>query len=148
MENIQKTSNLVNFQCSIQATSIELGQQTDFWSFFYSYLWPIFLLIQIKMKPHERIRYTFYNLFRKLLFSIGHDFLQKDGFKPTAYTFFMYGLNALGFTSCVYTIIWYDIATALNSIGYGAVNIQVVGIELNRNISPTTFCVRIVFIHA
>lgn len=88
------------------------------------------------MNSHERIRYIFYNLFRKLLFSIGHDFLQEEGFKPTAYTFFLYGINVLGFTSCIYTIIWYDVSTKLNSIGYGAVNIQVVNIKLNRIFSP------------
>lgn len=77
------------------------------------------------MEPHERIRYTFYNLLAKLLMSIGHNYLHKNGFKPHLYTYFMYLVNAVGFTSCIYTIIWYDAATALNSIGYGAVNVQV-----------------------
>lgn len=80
---------------------------------------------KVKMKPHERIRYTFYDLFRKLLKSIGHDFLQKGGFKPTWYAFSLYGLNAFGFACCVYTVVVYDVSTGLNSIGYGAVNIQV-----------------------
>lgn len=77
------------------------------------------------MEPHERIRYTFYTLLRKLLIASGHDFFQNGGFKPNLYTFFLYGLNALGFSFCIYTVIWYDVATGLHSIGYGAVNVQV-----------------------
>lgn len=77
------------------------------------------------MEPHERIRYIFYNLLCKFLILVGHDFLGKDVFKPSLYTIFLYGLNALGFVSCIYTLIWYDISTGLNAIGYGAFNIQV-----------------------
>lgn len=77
------------------------------------------------MKPYERIRFVFYNLLKKLLTSIGHDFVGKDPFKPTLYTFFTYGLNALGITSCIYTMLMYDVATGLNSIAYGSINIQV-----------------------
>lgn len=77
------------------------------------------------MEPHERIRYVFYNLLRKFLIAVGHDFLHKDGFKPSLYSFFLYGINSFDFISCIYTMIWYDIATGLYSIGYGAINIQV-----------------------
>ena len=77
------------------------------------------------MEPHDRMRYTFYNLLRKILISIGHNFFCDGGFKPTFYTIFLYGLNALGVTSCIYTLIWYDVSTGLNAIGYGAINIQV-----------------------
>lgn len=77
------------------------------------------------MKPHERIRHTYHILLRKLLVAVGHDFLQKGGFKPSSYTFFLYGLNAFGFASCIYTVLVYDVATGLNSIGIGANNIQV-----------------------
>lgn len=79
------------------------------------------------MEPHQRSRYTFYDSFRKILISIGHDndIFIKDSFKPNFNSSFLYGLNALGFISCVYTIIWYDVSTGLNSIGYGAINVQV-----------------------
>lgn len=77
------------------------------------------------MEPQERIRYTFYNLLRKCLIAMGHDFLQGDGFKPNLYAFFLYAINAIGFISCVYTVIWYDISTGLGSVGYGAISIQV-----------------------
>lgn len=78
------------------------------------------------MQPHERIRHIFYNSFRKLLISTGHDYLGEGGeFKPNFLTYFMYLFNAVGFITCIYTIIWYDVETGLNSIGYGAVNIQV-----------------------
>lgn len=77
------------------------------------------------MEPHERIRYVFYNLLQKLLTSIGHNFLANGSFKPNAYSFFLYGLNALGFTSCVYTVISYGVSTGLSSICYGAINFQV-----------------------
>ena len=77
------------------------------------------------MEPHERIRYTFCTLLRKLLASIGHDFLRNGEFKPNFYSYFLYGINALGFTSCIYTLMTYDVATGLNSIGYGAVTVQV-----------------------
>lgn len=77
------------------------------------------------MKPDERIRWTFYDLFRKLLIIVGHDYLRKDGLKRNLYTYFVYFTNAVGFTSCIYTVMWYDFSTGLNSIGYGAVNIQV-----------------------
>lgn len=37
------------------------------------------------------------------------------------------------FGPCIYTVIWYDIPTGLNSLGYGAVNIQVkVTIDLSH----------------
>lgn len=65
--------------------------------------------------------------------AVGHDFLQSGGFKPTPYTFFMYGLNALGLISCIYTIIWYDVSTGLNSIGYGAINVQVKTYNFNNH---------------
>lgn len=91
------------------------------------------LFFHIKMEPHERIRYVFYSLQRKLLIAVGHDFLGKDGFTPNSRTYFIYGLNALALASCIYTVIWYDISTGLNSLGYGAVNIQVtVTIDLSH----------------
>lgn len=77
------------------------------------------------MEPHERIRYTFHTLQRTLVTAVGHDFFEVGGFKTNFLSFFMYGLNTLGITSCIYTLLWYDIATGLNSIGYGAINIQV-----------------------
>lgn len=77
------------------------------------------------MEPYERIRYVFYDLFHKLLIVTGHDYLRKGGLRRNYYSYFMYLANAVGFTSCIYTIIWYDAATGLNSIGYGTVNIQV-----------------------
>lgn len=81
--------------------------------------------LKIYFEPHQRIRYVFYNLLQKLLFPIGHDFLTEGGYKPTSNTYFMYCVNALSFASCIYTCIWYDISTGLNSLSYGAVNIQV-----------------------
>lgn len=77
------------------------------------------------MKPYERIRYTFYNLLQKLLISIGHNYLVKDEFKPSPYSFSLYAVNILGLLTCVYTVIVYDIPTGLNAIGYGAISIQV-----------------------
>lgn len=52
-------------------------------------------------------------------------FLREDGFNPTLYSYSLYALNALGFTSCIYTLTVYDTKTRLNSIGYGAINVQV-----------------------
>lgn len=77
------------------------------------------------MEPHERIRFTFHTLERTLLIVVGHNFFEDGGFKPNLISFFLYGLNMLGITSCIYTFLWYDISTGLNSIGYGAINIQV-----------------------
>lgn len=82
-------------------------------------------LFAAKMEPHERARYTFHNLLRRLLIVIGHNFIKEGGFKPNLFTFFLYALNVFGSVSCIYTVLWYDFETALNSIGYGAVNIQV-----------------------
>lgn len=77
------------------------------------------------MEPHERIRYIFHTLQRKLLIIVGHNFYDKGGFKTNFLSFCMYALNTLGLTSCIYTLLWYDTSTGLNSIGYGAINIQV-----------------------
>lgn len=52
------------------------------------------------MKPNERIHYTFFTLYRNLLIAIGHNYLQKGGFKLNLYKFFLFGFNTLGFTSC------------------------------------------------
>lgn len=78
-----------------------------------------------RMQPHEKIRHIFYTLHRTLLIFVGHNLYQEGGFKPNWYTFLLYGLNTLGITSCIYTLLWYDVSTGLNSIGYGAINIQV-----------------------
>lgn len=78
------------------------------------------------MKPHETIRYVFHNLLRNILIVLGHNFLQMDGFKPTPYTYFLYLTNVFALMSCIYTVMWYDISTGLNSFGYGAANIQVI----------------------
>lgn len=77
------------------------------------------------MEPHERICYTFYYLFRKLLIAVGHDAFQISGFRPNLYAFFLYGLNALSFVSFIYTVLVYDVATGLHAVGYGAINVQV-----------------------
>lgn len=77
------------------------------------------------MEPHERIRYIFHTLQRKLVIIVGHDFYEKGGFKTNFLSFCMYALNTLGLTSCIYTLLWYDTSTGLNSIGYGAINVQV-----------------------
>lgn len=77
------------------------------------------------MEPYERMRYTFFRLFRTILIIIGHDYLRKEGLKRNWYTYSMYLVNVAGFTSCIYTVMCYDVPTGLNSIGYGAVNIQV-----------------------
>lgn len=60
-----------------------------------------------------------------MLITAGHNYLHKDKFTPNLYTYFLYGLDALSFISCVYTVLVYDVSTGLNSIGYGAVSIQV-----------------------
>lgn len=83
------------------------------------------------MQPHERIRHTFYTLLRKLLIIVGHNFIDEGGFKPNLFSFFLYVLNVLGFASCIYTFFWYDIETGLKTIGYGAVNIQVMFFKIN-----------------
>lgn len=77
------------------------------------------------MESLKRIRFIFHNFLRTALIAVGHDFLQKDGFKPNLYTFFLYGLDAFAIACCAYTVIWYDVSTGLNSIGYGAINVQV-----------------------
>lgn len=52
-------------------------------------------------------------------------FFEKMDSNRIPFRFFLYGLNVLGFTSCIYTVLAYDVATGLDSIGCGAINIQV-----------------------
>ena len=77
------------------------------------------------MQPHERIRYLFYVILRKIATLLGHDIFDKDGLKLNAISYFLYGLNAAGLSSTIYTFFMYDITTGLNSIGYGAINCEV-----------------------
>lgn len=77
------------------------------------------------MLPHERIRRLFYNFLRKIAIVIGHDIFADGGLKLNALSYFLYGLNAAGLSSTIYTIYVYDTTTGLNSLGYGAINCQV-----------------------
>lgn len=81
------------------------------------------------MKPHERIRRLFYSLIRKLAIVIGHDVFAEGGLKLNALSYFLYGLNVAGISSTIYTIFAYDTTTGLNSMGYGAINCQVMWIN-------------------
>lgn len=56
---------------------------------------------------------------------IGHDLFAAGGLKLNALSYFLYGLNAAGIFSTIYTIFVYDTTTGLNSMGYGAINCQV-----------------------
>ena len=77
------------------------------------------------MEPHEKIRYSFYNLLRKLFIAVGHDFFGDDGFKPNLYTYCIYVVSVASFTSFLYTILVYDIAIKLTTIAYFAMFCQV-----------------------
>lgn len=77
------------------------------------------------MEPHEKIRYSFYHLLRKLFAAVGHDFLRADGFKPNFNTYCIYLVAVIAFTSFHYTIMTYDIVTKLSAIAYLALVYQV-----------------------
>lgn len=66
----------------------------------------------------------FYKYERALLYSVGHDILDKN-FKRHFYTFFIYVLTASFCLTNIYTFIAYDFFTMLNSMVFSCVSLEV-----------------------
>lgn len=70
------------------------------------------------MEPHQKIRYLFHTLLRKLFIFIGHDIFRDGEFKPYSATYFIYVLFIIFFLGAFKTLAFYNMTVVLNMIAF------------------------------